>query len=350
MTRNDFKMSAVSFEQEYQRPVLLLHGMGGSILKNSRDEIIYPPPLIRVLCDFVNWKKEFTHGDLQTYPFGDKRSVDLSISFFSKHRDNYKKLMENGNIYPVSYDFRLIHKPSYLIPFFQKMKEYIESFAEPVVLVNHSSGGILMHYFLSIQNSEWKQKHICSMVNVSVPFTGAFLALFLLIHPVFPFNAIGKEAIQNFGGFIINLPASLKESKHLFDGFSLKALMTSFDNTAFLRESLKEHPGVETHIVYSSFHDSTPIGIETKSTHSNRQQKSNNVLTLSRKHRYKQMGQHSIIYGKGDSVVGEESLLFPKTWKKQSDLHFFHIHNKTHSKILQSPVFIDYVKVLATRN
>jgi len=110
--------------------------------------------------------------ELKTLEFGDKNSLDLHTNIPLIIKKNfYEDIMtKNENVYPVPYDFRLIHQQEYLETFYDKVKIYIETFNQPIKLLTHSSGGLLVHYFLSRQSDEWKGKHIQEVIHINVQF------------------------------------------------------------------------------------------------------------------------------------------------------------------------------------
>jgi len=65
--------------------------------------------------------------------------------------------------------------------FFGKLKllveEGYEKGGQKVVLVSHSMGSIMLHYFLQQQSSEWKEKHIRCLVSLAGAWAGLARAL-----------------------------------------------------------------------------------------------------------------------------------------------------------------------------
>ena len=152
-------------------PILLLPGFGGSVLQH-KDKIIYPPTITDIIFNREEWinimmvnnnviKDEYTYNnEIKTLPLGNKKALELitNIPFFDK-KNIYKKLInENTNIYPIPYDFRIIHIPEYIDKLFEELTIYIESFNTKISLLTHSSGGIIAHFFLTTKTTEWKKK------------------------------------------------------------------------------------------------------------------------------------------------------------------------------------------------
>ena len=153
-------------------PILLFPGLGASRLI-KKDVDIWPPKLPLFLFCHDKWINTMIEDtELRTLDFGDKNSLDLHTNIPLIIKKNFYEdiLSKNENVYPIPYDFRLIHKQDYLDIFYNKVKIYIETFNEPIKLLTHSSGGLLVHYFLSQQNNEWKEKHIQQVIHINVPF------------------------------------------------------------------------------------------------------------------------------------------------------------------------------------
>ena len=308
-----------------QIPIILTHGMGGTILLNNKNKTVYPPTLYQFIFENKKWKNEILNYDLlHTMEFGNKKALELnSISYFYKNTNNYNELLKLNNIFPISYDFRKIHLIEYLEnEFFKQVKTYIESFSSPIILLNHSTGGILMHYFLYKQTKEWKKKHIQSIINISVPFNGTFLVLKLLIKPNFIDKLIGNDILRKIGGIILNMPRyhPYNETDY-FDIFNLFDIKKHYFNNLPLFNSLHYSTGINTFNIYS-LNKLTPI-------------------SLDKTNKY--------IFENGDGVVSESRLLFPKKWKNQKNIFYHNIKNKSHSNILKSDELIDFIQSISNK-
>lgn len=336
------------------KPILLFHGMGGSILKNEKEEIIYPPSFSQIFFQYKKWKKQILYDKLHTFRFGDKKSLDLhNVSPFCINRNNYGEMTKYDNIFPIPYDFRRIHEKEYLEnDFYPKLKEYIENtfIKEPVILLTHSTGGIICHWFLQNQTEEWKKKHIRAVVNVSVPFCGLFFVLKMLILPSIIDKWLGIDILRNMGGIIINMPnpqffknvvltVKNKDSScinelnedNYFDLFEMGDVEDKYEMNEQMRESLLENTGVETHIVYTS-NKKTMAGI------------------IIHNEKDEENFEYELYYDLGDGVVTKNSLLFPKMWKNQSNVFYHNIKNHSHSNILKTTELKDIINSCSLKN
>jgi len=121
--------------------------------------------------------------------FGNSTSVewiDKSQRGFSIYFANVvKKLLPQGylrgvNIHGAPYDFRKAANEHG--EFFQKLKALVEETYQsngeiPVVLVSHSMGSIMSHYFLLHQSKTWKDKYIRALLSVSGVWGGTVRAV-----------------------------------------------------------------------------------------------------------------------------------------------------------------------------
>merc|ERR1712107_719726 len=57
------------------------------------------------------------------------------------------------------------------------VEEGYEKEGQKVVLVSHSMGSVMLHYFLQQQSSEWKEKHIRCLVSLAGAWAGLARAL-----------------------------------------------------------------------------------------------------------------------------------------------------------------------------
>ena len=314
-------------------PVLVVPGLGASRL--VKDTInIWPPKLETFLFNHNNWletfqvnynekNNNFTYDTkVKTLEFGDKSSLDLRTNLPFLFKQNvYDNIINKNNVYPVPYDFRLIHNKLYIIELFIKIKNYIETFNEPITLLTHSSGGLIIHYFLSKQELKWKKKYIKNVININVPFGGVISSLYHLITRTKLNLILGKKLLASIGGIVINLPNNKiikpivinndEEIENYFNFLNLNSLEIINENNKEIISSFSKSNNVNTCIIYSS-------GIKTPST-----------LQLTNKKKCK------IIYGPGDGVVPLSSLLVPLKWK-QKNLKIIHISNFEHSNVLFS--------------
>jgi hypothetical protein len=303
-------------------PILLFPGLGASRLI-KKDVDIWPPKLPLFLFCHENWINTMIDDKkLETLDFGDKNSLDLHTNIPLIIKKNFYEdiLSKNENVYPIPYDFRLIHTQEYLDVFYDKVKIYIESFNKPIKLLTHSSGGLLIHYFLSLQNNEWKEKHIQQVIHINVPFGGLVHTLENLIKTTNLNILVSKRLLKSLGAYIINMPnpeiikpiliVDGKEVIDYYKYFNLKEIEKHKLMIYNMIESFDKPCSVNTTIIYTS-------NIKTSS-----------IININN-------NKIDIIKGLGDGIVPLSSLLHPLKWK-QDNLKIIHLPNYDHSSILFS--------------
>jgi hypothetical protein len=322
-------------------PILLIPGLGGSRLikydqLNSKNIDIWPPTSNYFMFNYKKWAKKFKieyddinnkliyDPSIKTLEFGNNKSFDLkSVLPYIFPKNVYDDIMdEYNNIYSIPYDFRLMHSGSYLDNFNTNLSSYIEQFNKPVILLTHSSGGLITHNFLHAKDDIWKNKYIKSVINVNVPFGGLLIALEGLATESKYNKIISKDIIQSVGGIIINQPNKFffnsilkvdnKEIDDYLTYFKLNKIKILYENTdqKKLRELFIKSHNVKTEIVYTS-NINTPTSLE--------------IIN----------GKIKIVDGLGDGIIPLCSLLVPKLWN-HNDIKFSCIDNYQHSDILFS--------------
>jgi hypothetical protein len=303
-------------------PILLFPGLGASrLVKDNVD--IWPPKLSLFTLCHNKWINIMIHDrELKTLEFGDKNSLDLHTNIPLIIKKNfYEDIMtKNENVYPVPYDFRLIHNKEYLDIFYEKVKLYIESFDQPIKILTHSSGGLLVHYFLSKQSDEWKDKYIQQVIHINVPFGGLIHTLENLVKRTRLNILVSKELLKSLGAYIINMPNPnvikpilIVDGKEILDYYEYFNLKDMEENKLLMNEmtqSFDKSCSVKTTIIYTS-------NIKTSS-----------VININH-------DKIDIIKGLGDGVVPLSSLLYPLKWE-QENLDIIHLPNYDHSTILFS--------------
>jgi len=303
-------------------PILLFPGLGGSkLVKQNID--VWPPKLPFFVFCHNKWSELMIHDrDIKTLDFGDKNSLDLHTNIPLIIKKNFYEdiITKNENVYQIPYDFRLIHKKEYLDTFYTKVKLYIESLDTPIKLLTHSSGGLIVHYFLSLQSDAWKEQHIQEVIHINVPFGGLIHTLENLVKPTKLNILVGKDVLTSLGAYIINMPnpnvikpiliVDGKEILDYYDYFNLKDLEK---NKLFVHEMIdsSDQPcSVKTTILYTS-------NIKTPS-----------IININK-------NKITTVKGLGDGVVPLSSLLYPLKWN-QENLKIIHLPNYDHSSILFS--------------
>jgi hypothetical protein len=319
-------------------PILLFPGLGGSKLVKSNIDI-WPPKLKYYLFNYNNWlnstiinldNNNFIYDeDVKTLEFGDINALDLhsNIPFIIKKNFYEDIINSNHDVYPMPYDFRLLHNFNYINKLNCKIKKYIESFNKPVTLLTHSCGGLVVHYFLSKQNIFWKTKYINKVIYVNVPFGSLIVSLENLIKKTHINLFLNKEVIKSLGGIIINLPnkkiikpiliVNNKEIDDYFTFFNLIDLENIIKKNYEFINSFSKTNNVKTILVYTS-------NVETSS-----------IISINK-------NKISIIKGPGDGTVPLNSLLHPLSWKHH-DLEIIHLPNYEHSSILFSKELLNII-------
>ena len=242
-----------------------------------------------------------------------------SLIFMKLFIKNYpfEKINQIPNIHMIPYDFRLTNKEEYISAFNDKLKKYIELLDCPIQFLTHSSGGLLCHYFLHCQTSKWKKKYIHHVYNVNVPFAGTLMVLKQVLHNTI-YDIIAKDFLVSLGGVIMNFPKNddiltiNNEPKNYVDHYGLHKEYEIYKNTEFMSKTYSIWTDVKTTIIYSTTQELiTPLHICIDD------------------------GITDFIYGEGDGIVSLDSMLYPKIWS-QSSTEFLHIHNKSHTDVLNS--------------
>ena len=313
-------------------PVLLFPGLGGSRLLYKNTKLpLWPPTFMQYIFNFINWKKDIIDYKIaETLSFGDPAAFDMNIVLPNK----YAKILKHANIFTMPYDFRRINDETYLNELFADVENYITSFDKPVTLLCHSTGGLLVHWFLHNKSREWKDKHIENVINVSVPFGGIGLLLRICLYDTFDINSfIGKDIFRKMGASVINMPNpflfktpstddkdTIAKWNYLRD-YNLDDMHDNLMSSLQMINSFKESTGVKSDIIYCYNENKNTI----KSLHKNAD------------------GTLQIIYGDGDDVVSLESLTFPQHWcnaDAPDNVRFVGFYKCSHSGVLDKLNFI----------
>lgn len=243
------------------KPVILIPGIGGSILVNkntptrrilNQDVLhnrwlnIYPyiPRSIDhwkydMGCDVIRDRDNGRvtgikplNADVDVYDMGGTKGIkDVLPEFlllpqmgqnlmqsmfqFRYFHDVCEVLYEKGyhdhkNLFGIPYDFRLILDPVYRHRLFERFREYIETPGTPVVIFAHSLGAVLLKWFLSSHvPREWIDTHIDEIILVSPPFGGSAASIKTVIFGDFyvqQFHKLYKDELQVNTGVVMCLP------------------------------------------------------------------------------------------------------------------------------------------------
>lgn len=233
----------------------------------------------------------------------------------------------------LPYDFRKItngdHMKTMHLDFVRKLTWLNTLNQGPTVIVAHSLGAVLTHYFLTIMTDNWKDAHVEAVVFINPPFGGVPAAYKAMLDGVeyFPHTAeYYAEVIRNFSGFAMSLPNSnayspnevfcsigdvlVRGPRDIDPGFD-----APYEDIGKIIQSIQKPTNVETHIIIDDSSE-TPVKWELK----------NGVLLPS-------------VFEKGDGLVPSLShLCYPH------DAFVHRIPNAKHTLILQSHKLADYIK------
>ena len=315
-------------------PLLVLGGLGASRLVDVKGTTIWPPTVCNILADTDQWRKQILSPmGVHTLAFGDPNAFDLYPLFPFLVRTNYLDAIPRPDIAcTVPYDFRQIHDINYLESFNTKLQAYIESQDKPVVILAHSTGGIVAHWFMHTRPREWVQKYIKHVVYVGVPFAGLAMTMAELIRPSPITRTVGLDILSRIGGFALNLPdvsvltcidpppvfkipstyTSLYPPTLKFgsSNIPLEVARNIYKNAYAIRSSLSIPPIVPCTVIYGAG-KLTLVGIN---SHAER------------------------IYGMGDGVVPAASLAPPAIWHMTGFTgNIIPVSGASHTGILFSP-------------
>mgnify|MGYP003346552328 CR=1 FL=1 len=186
-------------------PILLFPGLGASKLV-FQNKTVYPPPIPKYVFNYKEWKNTIIQNrNLTTLEVGNPESLDVNLPF--RRFNVYERMLREPNVHAMPYDFRLLDDPYYYQGLYQRVKQYIESFQEPVILMCHSTGGLVAHWFLHNQPKEWLEIWIKSVIYINVPFGGVVTVLENCVHDNTNLNRyIGHEVFRSLGASIWNMP------------------------------------------------------------------------------------------------------------------------------------------------
>lgn len=244
------------------RPVILVPGMGGSILVRKGQEhkrLFHKRVLYNrwINLESMNlsqrWKRDmaynvdfdnrcFTAYDPQIIPyeFGSTRGVTDIVSEFGLLSEKNRGWLDRSfnhsyfatlceelgaagyrdriDLLGAPYDFRLILDPAIMTATFEKMRLLIEGGVAAnaglgAVCICHSVGGILFKIFLTKHvDLEWRARYIHNVVYVNVPFSGIPAAIRSVTAGDFYYPALHrvyKDVVQRNSAIVMCMPNRL---------------------------------------------------------------------------------------------------------------------------------------------
>jgi len=349
--------------QNRPRPILVIPGLGGSILyESSKQNIIWPPQLSHVLNPCVkkdlnrSLKVSYHHSSRQfylpvptsTYAVGETDGLKLvnrmtgfliQNTFYNALIHTLQSKFGRDCIHGVPYDFRLVGNPFYLETIYQNMSRLIETQVDlrqqPCIIIAHSLGGMLAHDYLVHHCSyEWKQKYIRQFISINAPFGGCPHAIHAIQHrhKKFPYTQVdlNLDFMRYISGLLWCMP-----NRHLFSNQMIN--QDVFHHPFYihqLREILTFMDTEETFSLYHRHFDSKLRDMAISPNVSTHVIYSHGYPTIDclRPH-------ESHIYGEGDGTVPLYSLEVPRRWN----------HTKLtklvgeHTKLLNSPELLSII-------
>ena len=154
---------------------------------------------------------------LPEFAFLTKRMRDAMHDMFAVRyfHDMCEMLYAEGyqdfvNLFGVPYDFRLVLDPMYRLCYFWTLQNIIERTGQPCVIFAHSLGAILFKWFVSTMvTREWIDANIAEAIIVSPPFAGSAAALKTIMFGDFYvsyFHKLYKDELQVNSGIVMCMP------------------------------------------------------------------------------------------------------------------------------------------------
>jgi len=332
-------------------PIIIVPGIGGSVLKNIQNDERIWPPTYKWLFYREDWEKlmkidynvstgQVIYNELiQSAPIGNKESIRVvnritewltGSPFYNRFIDSFPQ----DKVFALPYDFRLIGFDFYLNKFFKKTKIFLEQ-REKSDVICHSLGGLVFHLFLTTYVSkEWKDKHINKLIFINVPFGGSFKGIesLLLDRVTFPFFKNKKmNYLGIYSGFLWCLPNELlyldrpilNAYDREYNCMNFIELVANKDKINYIldkyirskRSDVFESPGTSCYIIYCS-------GVNTI----------NKIYKKERELEYE--------FCDGDGTVTNESLLVPQKWNETA---LFIKLEGDHCSVLSNKKFIKLI-------
>lgn len=122
---------------------------------------------------------------------------------------------DHASLFGIPYDFRLVLDPAFRSDLFLRMKETVEkavatNYGKRCVVYSHSLGSIMFKWFLSsFVTEQWIADHISDIMLISPPFAGSVASLKTVIYGDFylpRFHKLYMNELQHNTGIIMCLP------------------------------------------------------------------------------------------------------------------------------------------------
>lgn len=334
-----FLFLLIMIPQVWMYRYIIMPGLGGSVLYNDKDHLVWPAGIVGTDFSPSNLGVKPGHvpdvfSSLRSIGDIDCIKIDTRMTYFFTKNIYYSTMIDHlrkrgHHVMAFPYDFRHVVHKDYYTQLYHEYKTFIEAdyqqYHEPLIMIAHSAGGLLLHHFLtSFCDKQWVKKHISKAYYISVPFGGCPDALFFLMDAMAPsthhlniFKIL--TFIPNFhlcGGLhlclpITNGPLLRKNGRWMYRNHVRDLLrcdpyaLAMYDSANEICKTRKKNTGIPEVIVYGT-------GLNTTIFHD--------------------YDNNAILKGDGDCMVTTESLLYPqKYWKVQPS--YVELRGKEHSNI-----------------
>jgi len=369
------------------RPVILIPGIGGSILVRKGAE--YKTVCNKKLIDnrwinlgmitnfnmYKRWKKDISESadcgnrnvekTIVPFDFGGTKGVknifpeisSLGLNYIfhnNMYFDSICSLLyshgytDYNTLHGAPYDFINIMIPYELNNYFNDLTGLIESTVkrngdQKSVVVTHSFGGILFKLFLDTKDYQWVNKYIDTFVCVSVPFGGTVSALISILYGshYIPFlRKTTKEELAKLTSIITCIPNNI-------NGIVPVIKKSNGDYVYNITNSYRQIEVLQPYI---------PL---IEKYHNNIKRKLNKRFDINIKVFYncdsptivqEDLYTHSYILEKGDKIVDQSSLegyinIFPTDKTER-----YIIGKCEHTSLLNVPEFLEHIeKIIKTK-
>lgn len=211
---------------DVRAPVILVPGLGGSVLESKLHNVTQPhtvcsgdhdwqvewvaPSLdlvlidclirnLKVVYDPANQRYSNSTGvEIRPYKFGLLDGVAALDPQLPQATGTYATMIEalgkvgyreSQNLFGAPYDFRLAADGLQQIGWYKRFQNLIEeavakNHEQPAIIVTHSMGGLVTYYFLKQMEqdteavlADWTQRHIAGLIAVAAPWEGSVTAM-----------------------------------------------------------------------------------------------------------------------------------------------------------------------------
>jgi triacylglycerol esterase/lipase EstA (alpha/beta hydrolase family) len=324
----------------FSKPIFIVPGLGGGIIRNQKNNLIWPPPLHRWISP--NWLEDlrisYNHTQSEFYI---PHKYETCTEIHSVYNPIIKQF-DNVNIAP--YDFRLVGNDDYLKRFYEELKYNIETQVclsdKKCVIVGHSLAGLILHDFLvNYCSKNWKKTYIDKMITINTPYSGSVFALNTLHEKKITYPYVRIDIKFDFARYTSGILWTLP-NKYCFPDEIIYRTDENSYTTSQLSEVLTLLDKEETYYLHNK--------------HFNSKLKDINQNTFVETHVLYGTGQDTIScinsngfneYDDGDGTVTTDSLTYQKRLK-YDNIFLKEFKGTGHHTILNSKEFLKHLKKL----